>query len=200
MPGLRVLLLSGTPPGSDAGEFRRPIFYLGTLAVADRDRAQLHLPPDPGGPLPPDQRGGADRLLQQRADGGAQPGPVRQAPGVAAPGRLRLAVGNYLQYFNWQFARDWGTGHGIFTAIFAVLGLFGATTLWQTDKRAAAASTALMGTLTLALIFYLNFKYGFSYHVGRHEARWPARCASGTTSSWSRLRRSASGWRSASAR
>lgn len=73
-------------------------------------------------------------------------------------------IGNYVQYFGWQFARDWRPVSNLFTAIFGAIGLYGGAVLWVKDKRAAAASTALMGTLTIALIFYLNFKYGFSYH------------------------------------
>ncbi|MEP6572948.1 MAG: DUF2723 domain-containing protein, partial [Gemmatimonadota bacterium] len=69
---------------------------------------------------------------------------------------------NYWQYFSWQFARDWGFGARLATAFFAVLGVVGAVALWMRDKRAALASTVLMGTLTVLLVFYLNFKYGFS--------------------------------------
>src|SRR6185295_6670709 len=46
-----------------------------------------------------------------------------------------------------------------------LLGLYGAVALWQRDRRAFWASASLMGLLTFALIFYLNFKYGFSIPV-----------------------------------
>ncbi len=75
-------------------------------------------------------------------------------------------LGNYLQYFAWQFARDWGIiGMRISMVLFSMLGLIGATALWQRDRRAFWASATLMFTLTLALITYLNFKYGYSYDV-----------------------------------
>ncbi|MEP6474975.1 MAG: DUF2723 domain-containing protein, partial [Gemmatimonadota bacterium] len=77
---------------------------------------------------------------------------------------LLSQIGNYLQYFGWQFARDWTPVTRLFTAIFGTIGLYGGVVLWIKDKRAAAASTVLMLTLTIALIVYLNFKYGFSYH------------------------------------
>lgn len=71
---------------------------------------------------------------------------------------------NYGQYFAWQYARDYGRVLQTFaTLLFAGLGLGGAYTLWMKDRRAAIASISLMATLTLALIVYLNFKYGFSY-------------------------------------
>ena len=73
-------------------------------------------------------------------------------------------LGNYWQYWSWQFARDWGGASSVATAIFTVLGLLGLWTLIKRDTRAGIAALAMLGTLTLALIFYLNFKYGFSQH------------------------------------
>jgi hypothetical protein len=84
-------------------------------------------------------------------------------------------IGMYVQYFNWQFARDWRPVTALFTGLFGALGAAGAVTLWLKDKRAAAASTALMGTLTLALILYLNFKYGYSYPIPADAAAGAAR-------------------------
>ena len=71
---------------------------------------------------------------------------------------------NYFQYWDWQFARDWIRGQALATALFTVLGLGGLIALWRTDRRAGAAATALFFTLIPLLIYYLNFKYGFSMH------------------------------------
>ena len=46
--------------------------------------------------------------------------------------------------------------------VFIVIGLVGVVALWQRDPRAATAAVVLQLTLTVALIYYLNFKYGFS--------------------------------------
>jgi len=73
-------------------------------------------------------------------------------------------IGNFLQYFGWQWARDWGGWSRLATALFALLGLGGIATLWEKDKRAAYAALALMGTITGLLVFYMNFKYGYSQH------------------------------------
>ncbi len=73
-------------------------------------------------------------------------------------------LGNFWQYFGWQFARGWGRFAGIATAFFAVLGLSGLWTLWKSDRRAGLAAAALLGVLTLGLVFYMNFKYGFSQY------------------------------------
>ncbi|MEO8449028.1 MAG: DUF2723 domain-containing protein [Gemmatimonadota bacterium] len=83
---------------------------------------------------------------------------------------------NYWQYFSWQYARDWGVVNRIATALFAVLGISGLVTLFKRDKRAGWAAVAMVGTLTVALILYLNFKYGFSLRPDitpseRHEVR-----------------------------
>lgn len=70
----------------------------------------------------------------------------------------------YWQYWSWQWGRDLGRIlFGPVTALFTVLTLGGAWTLIKRDKRAGYAAIALLVTLTLVLIFYLNFKYGFSY-------------------------------------
>ena len=75
-------------------------------------------------------------------------------------------LANFWQYFTWQFARDWGRFAGIATALFTVLGLSGLWTLWKTDRRAGLAAAALLGMLSVGLVYYMNFKYGFS-HVPR---------------------------------
>jgi hypothetical protein len=73
-------------------------------------------------------------------------------------------LGNLWQYFTWQFARDWGRLSGVATAIFAVLGLSGLAALWKADRRAGVAGVALLGTLSIGLVFYMNFKYGYSQY------------------------------------
>ena len=79
-------------------------------------------------------------------------------------------LANYWQYFSWQFARDWpGRLHSLATALFAVTGLAGLWALLRKDRRAGVAALAMFGTLTLALIWYLNFKYGFSMFPDRQD-------------------------------
>ena len=73
-------------------------------------------------------------------------------------------LANFWQYFGWQFARGWGRFAGVATALFAVLGLSGLWTLWKSDRRAGLAAAALLGVLTVGLVFYMNFKYGFSQY------------------------------------
>ncbi|HET9514346.1 MAG TPA: DUF2723 domain-containing protein [Gemmatimonadales bacterium] len=72
-------------------------------------------------------------------------------------------LGNYWQYWSWQAARDWGGASAVATAIITLLGLGGLWMLLRRDPRAGWAALVLLATLTLALVFYLNFKYGFSY-------------------------------------
>ena len=73
-------------------------------------------------------------------------------------------LGNFWQYYSWQFARDWGRLAGAATAVFTVLGLSGLWALWKSDRRAGLAGLALVGTLSLGLVFYMNFKYGYSQY------------------------------------
>ena len=73
-------------------------------------------------------------------------------------------LANFWQYYSWQFARDWGRLSGVATGIFTVLGLSGLWSLWRSDRRAGLAAAALLGVLTVGLVFYMNFKYGFSQY------------------------------------
>jgi transmembrane protein TMEM260 (protein O-mannosyltransferase) len=76
-------------------------------------------------------------------------------------------LANFWQYFTWQFARDWGAFRGLATALFTVLGLSGLLSLWKRDRRAGLAAAALLGVLTVGLVFYMNFKYGYSQYPGQ---------------------------------
>jgi len=99
-------------------------------------------------------------------------------PGAENPGRsLELIVQqyrNYWQYFTWQFGRDWGeVWRELLALLFLAIGGVGAWRHWKTDRRSALAMSALVFTLTVALVFYLNFKWGFSqpYTGLDHEVR-----------------------------
>ena len=96
------------------------------------------------------------------------------------PGRSAVLIGqqylNYWQYFTWQFGHDWPAAvQRLLAVVFLALGGIGARRHWQADRRGALAMTALMFTLTIALVFYLNFKWGYSqpYSGGGldHEVR-----------------------------
>ena len=78
---------------------------------------------------------------------------------------------NYLQYFDWQWARGAaGTGAETvfplarlpFTFVFASLGLYGAVQHLRRDSATGLYVLALFATLSIGLVFYLNFPYGFS--------------------------------------
>jgi hypothetical protein len=73
-------------------------------------------------------------------------------------------IANYFQYFAWQFGRDWGVTRVAASVVFGALGLWGLAVLWVRDRRAGLAAAAMLGTLTIALVTYLNFKYGYSQH------------------------------------
>ncbi|HEY2065039.1 MAG TPA: DUF2723 domain-containing protein [Gemmatimonadaceae bacterium] len=83
----------------------------------------------------------------------------RQAP-------LSAQVGMWWLYFKWQWLRD---AHGdqpvtqnLLATLFLALGLLGGYVHWQRDRRSFWYFGSLMFTMTLVLIYYLNFKYGAS--------------------------------------
>jgi hypothetical protein len=83
----------------------------------------------------------------------------RQAPFTAQ-------VGMWWLYFKWQWIRDHANENAQvqsgFAAAFLMLGLLGGWVHYKRDPRSFAFFGPLMATLTLGLIYYLNFKYGAS--------------------------------------
>ena len=75
-------------------------------------------------------------------------------------------VGMWWLYFKWQWLRDaHQTMRGLqfmLAFLFLAFGLLGGYVQWQRDRRTFWYLGPLMFTMTLALIYYLNFKYGWS--------------------------------------
>jgi hypothetical protein len=84
---------------------------------------------------------------------------TRQAP-------LGAQLGMWWQYFTWQWFRDpynAHTGAQLALALLAVmLAITGATVHARTDRASFVLIATLVFTLTAALVFYLNFKYGYT--------------------------------------
>jgi hypothetical protein len=87
-------------------------------------------------------------------------------------------IGMWWMYFKWQWIRDAHDDHqflqALFAATFLVLGLFGGWVHYQRDRRSFWYFGSLMFTMTLALIYYLNFKLGASQDPNSplpHEVR-----------------------------
>ncbi len=87
-------------------------------------------------------------------------------------------VGMWWLYFKWQWVRDAHSDHpfgqALMAAAFLVLGLFGGWVHFQRDRRSFWYFGSLMFTMTLVLIYYLNFKLGASQDPGSnapHEVR-----------------------------
>lgn len=85
----------------------------------------------------------------------------RQAP-------LGAQLENYWQYFGWQWARGLdpselpGTARLPVNLLFLALGLAGLWAAFRVDRAVFAYLGTLAATLTVGLVYYLNFKYGFS--------------------------------------
>ena len=75
---------------------------------------------------------------------------------------------NYFQYFDWQWARgadlsEAPNGARMWsTMLFLAMGFMGMLVLWRADRMIFTYLVALTATLSLGLVVYLNFKYGFS--------------------------------------
>ena len=75
-------------------------------------------------------------------------------------------IGMWWMYFKWQWVRDAHSLRpglqGALAAVFLVLGLLGGWVHYKRDPRSFTFFGPLMFTLTLLLIYYLNFLYGAS--------------------------------------
>ncbi len=75
---------------------------------------------------------------------------------------------NYFQYFDWQWSRGLDPDEPAsprrlpFTLGFLVLGVAGFMTVWRGDRNTGVYFGILMLTLSLGLVYYLNFRYGYS--------------------------------------
>ena len=83
----------------------------------------------------------------------------RQAP-------IEAQVGMWWLYFRWQWLRDPFNSHPalqkMLATLFLLLGGLGGYVHWKRDRRSFSYFGPLMLTVTLALIYYMNFKYGSS--------------------------------------
>jgi hypothetical protein len=81
-------------------------------------------------------------------------------------------MGMWVQYFSWQYARDWGArAASFFAVIFAGIGAAGAWRQLRRDPRGGVAMLVLMFTITVILVYYLDFKYGYSFRPGENLER-----------------------------
>ncbi len=84
-------------------------------------------------------------------------------------------VGMWWMYFRWQWLRDPDMrapfAQALLAAAFFVTGLIGAWAHFQRDRRTFWYFGSLMFTMTLLLIYYLNFKLGFSQDPASQSPR-----------------------------
>jgi hypothetical protein len=87
----------------------------------------------------------------------------RQAP-------LEAQIGMWWLYFRWQWLRDPFDSHPalqrMLATLFLLLGGLGGYVHWKRDRRSFSYFGPLMVMVTLALIYYMNFKYGSSQSPG----------------------------------
>jgi hypothetical protein len=82
---------------------------------------------------------------------------------------LSAQFANYHQYFDWQWARSLDGTNTVFarlrlpfTMLFTGLGVWGAIEHARRDRTSFAYVLTLFATVSIALVWYLNFRYGYS--------------------------------------
>ena len=82
---------------------------------------------------------------------------------------LPAQFGMWWMYFEWQWWRDAFQAHPAWqralSMLFLSLALIGAVAHWRHDRDSFLFVAPLIATLTPALVFYLNFKYGWSQDI-----------------------------------
>jgi len=108
-------------------------------------------------------RAGCEMLADNLTRRQYQPPPVTERK---APFGAQLEM--WWQYFEWQWARGvdpselpWGPRLPL-ALLFLALGGVGLWAAWSRDRVIFTYLATLTATLTVALIFYLNFRYGYS--------------------------------------
>ena len=122
---------------------------------------------------------------------------------------------NYFQYFDWQWSRGVdpspvpGNARLPFTLLFLLLGLLGLYAIARADSGWFVYFATFAATLTIGLVFYLNFKFGYSLaptitDLLLHEVRerdyffigsfalWGMLAGIGLTRAWTALARTVS--------
>jgi hypothetical protein len=86
-------------------------------------------------------------------------------------------MANFLQYFDWQWARSlsgrdgyFGGARMPFTLLFLLLGAWGAMEHYVKDRKSFWYIAVLFFTLSFGLVYYMNFKYGY---VQQQQMRYP---------------------------
>jgi hypothetical protein len=84
-------------------------------------------------------------------------------------GLLAAQAANYLQYFDWQWARSvagertvFGMPRPLVSLLFLALGIFGAGTHRRWDRASWTYLAVLFAMLSAGLVFYMNFRLGYS--------------------------------------
>jgi len=122
-------------------------------------------------------RAGCELLADNLTRRQYQPPPVTERK---APFTAQFEM--WWQYFEWQWGRGleaselpWGPRFPL-AVLFLGLGVMGLWAAWAADRVIFGYLAVLTGTLTVALVYYLNFRHGYSLapeitDPARHEVR-----------------------------
>jgi len=142
---------------------RNPLLYVGVLAVLVGLTLNYVYLPIRAGQHPPINEGEPVGFFSQalsdvlnRLQYGKPPVSQRMSP-------LGAQLGMYWHYWSWQWAKDIGALGSLATGLFTALCAWGLGILIAKDRRAGVTAAVLLFTLTLLLIYYLNFRYMFTY-------------------------------------
>ncbi len=98
---------------------------------------------------------------------------------------------NWMQYFDWQWSRGLSSDEVLFgrlrapvTVLFIALGIFGALEYYRRDRAGWSYMVTLFGVLSGALVFYLNFKLGYSMPLPEGDALQRAMQEAGAQTPW----------------
>ncbi len=155
-------------------ERKNPLLYVGVLAVIIGLSLNYLWLPIRSAQHPPINEGEPSGFFSQalsdvinRLQYGKPPVSQRMSP-------LSTQLAMYWHYWSWQWAKDIGAFSSVATGVFTALCAWGLGILIVKDRRAGVAAASMLFILTLLLIYYLNFRYMYTYPLGtpeEHEVR-----------------------------
>ncbi|MGH7583751.1 MAG: glycosyltransferase family 117 protein, partial [Gemmatimonadales bacterium] len=140
---------------------RNPLLYVGVLAVIAGLALNYVWLPLRAAQHPALNEGEPTGFFSQALSDVLNRVQYAKAPVTQRMSPFSAQLSMYWHYWSWQWSRDIGGLKTLATGIFTALCAWGATKLVRRERRGGVVAATMLITLTVLLIFYLNFRYQY---------------------------------------